>query len=558
MQVQIFNPARLSSTLATMMLPLLIMGCANKQAQDIRPSETIKQSENRLFVGPVFLTGDDEIPEAKAIVVNPAGQIITLMKEMPASTKLEIVRLNGKFALPGLHDAHMHLRGLGQQSDLVNLKGATSVEDVVNRIAQWYSKHPHANMILGRGWDQNRFRNNQMPSSDDLSGLPKIPIVLTRVDGHAIWVNDAAMKLAGETSAPEASTAAAQTITQPGIYIDHDMARIRQVLPDPSSEMVQGWLSRGLDECARNGLVAVHDMGMSVKSYLSLLALAADHPLPVRVFVYLDAMDPDTNQILEQRLEAPRVHLMGVKLMADGAMGSRGAALHGAYEDAPGHHGTLLIDGKILEETIRDVHSKGFQVAIHAIGDKANQLAIESVAAAQGSDSSRRHRIEHVQLISNDDLKAFQTLHLIASMQPTHATSDMYWVEDRIGKQRIQNAYAWRTLINAGAHLAFGSDAPVESIDPRAGIFAAISRTDIKGQPPGGWYPDQKLFVNEAIDGFSSGAAYAVHQETNRGSLKAGYQFDLTLLDIDPRAEHELWLKSQVRGTWIDGHQIMR
>jgi predicted amidohydrolase YtcJ len=553
-----------TALLALCVLSCIHSACAGSQGKPVSNASDAQSDaaiQNRLYVGPIFLTGDTEIPEAKAVVVDNDGRIVALMKQPPDETRLQVITLPGKLAVPGLHDAHMHLEGLGRKQDLVDLTGAQSTEAVVERIRDWMKDRPQNEFVLGRGWDQNLFPEKNMPQAEDLSVLPAVPIILTRVDGHAVWVNKRAMALSGisaDTTALEGGTIAVNSDGEPtGVFVDAAMDLVRKNIPPPSKETVKRWLRQGLEACAQSGLVAVHDMGMSTSTYEVLLELAAAERIPLRVFVYLNGSDPRTIDLLQESPSAPLVSLVGVKLMADGAMGSRGAALDEDYTDAPGHRGLLQMNEKILEEKVRTVHERGFQVAIHAIGDRANRAAIGAIASVQGDDLSRRHRIEHVQLLHPADFDAFKKLHLIASMQPTHATSDMGWVEERIGPVRSQQAYAWRTLLDRGAHLAFGSDAPVESIRPLWGLYAAVTRQDHQGEPKGGWHPEQKLLIHEALDGFSSGAAYAVKQEKRLGSLLTGFQFDVTLLDRDPRADASLWLDTQIRGTVVNGEAYL-
>jgi predicted amidohydrolase YtcJ len=512
----------------------------------------------KLYVGPTFLTGDEAMPEARAILVDDDGRISRVHVTDPGSSQdYERVELPGALAVPGLHDAHAHLLGIGQQKDRVDLLGSASPADVVAKVKAFAAAHPDAAVVKGRGWDQSLFEGKQFPTAADLAGAADKPVFLSRVDGHAVWVNDkvlAAAKITKDTKDPEGGRILRDAKGAPtGIFVDNAIDLVSKVLPAPSASDLERWLEAGAKAAADAGLVAIHDMGFSVDALPALEKLAAEGRLPIRVYAYLDGSDGRALEAATGFVSNDHVDVRGLKLFADGAMGSRGAALIEDYSDEAGHKGLLLTDPKVLSEKVRAIHAAGKQVAIHAIGDRGNRVALEAIDVAQGRDTSRRHRVEHAQLIHPDDFEGFVATGAIASMQPTHATSDMRWAKDRVGEARLPGAYAWRTMLVRKIPLAFGSDAPVESHKPAWGLYAAVTRQDHAGAPDGGWRPDQRLGIHEALGAFSSGAAYAVGRESEQGVLKQGYIFDVSVFDVDARNDPKAWLKAEATATVLGG-----
>lgn len=547
----------------------LAAGCSQKAAPSpSEASEAASKERPRLFSGCTFVTNDPNTPEAAAVVVSAGGLVLDLLEETPADLgPYDVVSLEGALCLPGLHDAHAHLLGIGERDDRVDLHGARSPTEVRERVAAFAAAHPDAAFIKGRGWDQSLFEGNAFPTAEQLEGVTDKPVYLSRVDGHAAWVNGPLLEQASLKPGapdPEGGRVLRDERGQPtGVFVDNAMELVSRHLPPPSEADLERWLLAGTRAAADAGLVAVHDMGMAVDALPVLRRLESEGRLPLRVFVYLDGSDERAVAAAKAaRLEIakgdpsqpPLVHVQGVKLYADGAMGSRGAALLEDYSDERGHKGTLLTEPKVLAEQVRAIHEAGLQAAIHAIGDGGNRAALDAIASAQGPDKSRRHRVEHAQLLGPDDFMAFAALGVIASMQPTHATSDMRWAEARVGKERLAGAYAWRTLLESGAPLAFGSDAPVESERPALGLYAAVTRQDADGAPEGGWLPEQRLEVDAAIRAFSSGAAYAVKREGELGALKRGYPLDLSVFSEDARQDPARWLTSQPVATVVRGN----
>lgn len=452
-----------------------------------------------------------------------------------------VIELGEGAVLPGLHDAHAHLIGLGRAAEIVDLRGAGSIDEVVERL---HAAAPREGWVLGRGWDQNRW-GGEMPTSAPLdAAFGERPVWLQRIDGHAGWASSATLALAGidaSTQAPEGGEILrGEQGAASGVLVDAAMDLVPE--PPASEADVARWAALATREAARHGLVAVHEMGMDA---LAAHAFERATGPTIRVFGYASEAWWKTGLSGWSRV-GPRdarpqpFELVGVKIYVDGALGSRGAALLEPYADRPDTSGLLLHEPESLHELVADVVAAGLQPAAHAIGDRANRSILDAYARVlntEGLDAAAlRPRIEHVQVIELADITRMRELGVIASMQPTHATSDMPWAPQRLGPQRLAGAYAWRRMLDAGVPLALGSDFPVEQVSPLLGLHAAVTRQDLSGQPEGGWLPDQRLRLDEAIAGFSAGAAYAVHREHELGRLAPGMAADLTLLERDPFA----------------------
>ena len=515
-----------------------------------------------VYAGPVFVTQDPDLPEAAAVAVDHHGRVVELYGEVPRDTEWPVVTLPGRLALPGLCDAHLHVSGIGRLREQVSLRGCRSPQEAAARVQAFAAAHPELPVIQGRGWDQSLFPGRRFPTAADLDGVCDRPVILRRVDGHAAWVNRAALRAAGISAAtpdPAGGRLLRDAAGAPlGVLVDNALDLLDGVVPPPDDATRERWLLAGLNACADAGLTAVHDMGESPAVADVAQRLADAGRLPIRLFVYLEGSVPGAVAALDRYHDAPRFAVVGVKSYADGALGSRGAALLADYGDDPGNRGLLVTDPDTLRARMAAVHRRGFQNAVHAIGDRANRLVLDIVADIQHGDTSRRHRVEHAQVVAPDDFPRFRELGVIASMQPTHATSDMRWAEQRLGPQRVLGAYAWRTMRDLGVPLAFGSDAPVENWDPLPGIYAAVTRQDKSGWPPGGWYPAQRLTDAEAVAAFTTGAAYAVHREGELGRLSRGYLFDVTVLDRDPRGRPAQWLAARVTAVVVGGEVVRR
>ena len=443
------------------------------------------------------------------------------------------------FVVPGLTDAHGHVVGLGLSLVRVDLRSCRSVEDCAARVQAVLPKIPPGAWVQGRGWDQNLYPDQHFPTRAALDVVaPRIPVYVRRVDGHAAWANSEALRRANitrNTPDPPGGKILRDANGEPtGILVDRAEDLIEKAIPPPSELEVEQAILRAQDLLVSQGLTSVHEMGISPLVADVYLRLVQAGRLKIRIYAHWSA-DPDSLEKAFRRgpLRAgpdDLFSLRSIKLYADGALGSRGAHLKAPYSDDPHNTGLVVTSAKDIEAISRRALAAGFQVSVHAIGDAANHDVLEAYARA-GVTPAARFRIEHAQIVDLADIPRFAQLGVISSMQPTHATSDMPWAEKRLGRSRLAGAYAWRRFLDAGVHLAFGSDFPVELSDPRLGLFAAVTRTDLKGRPPGGWLPEQRLTVDEALRAFTTGAAYAAFEEGWRGELRPGQAADLTVFD---------------------------
>jgi predicted amidohydrolase YtcJ len=512
------------------------------------------------YIGPRFLTGEDFVPEARVVVADEGGRVRALLREVPQPNPYKTVTLPGALAVAGLHDAHLHLEGLGEAGETFDASVPTSPKALGLAVAAFAKKNPSLAIIQGRGWDQSRYPGQVFPTAKDLDGSTTLPVILRRVDGHAALVNRVLLEKAGittDTPDPPGGRIMRNAKGVPtGVLVDNAIDLVSPALPKPSAADHERWLKAGLQAAADAGLVAVHDMGMSVDAFTVLRAMDKKAPLPVRVFVYLDGSDDAAYDVLGTVVASDTLALMGVKLYADGALGSRGAALLEDYSDEPGQRGLLLTEPPVLDARIKKAHERRSQVAVHAIGDRANRLVIDALIANRREDI--RDRLEHAQVLNVDDIPRLYAPRITVSMQPTHATSDMRWAEARLGKARLAGAYAWRSIWTSGAALAFGSDAPVESVRPTWGIYAGITGKDHDGTPAGGFLPEQTLSQAQVLRAFSRHAAWAVNLERHAGALTPGMFFDVSVFDIDAAAatdagDASAWLRAKPVATGVGG-----
>ena len=475
---------------------------------------------------------------------------------------------HGQTLLPGLIDAHGHVLALGYARNQADLVDTPSISAALDKVKAYATAHPDARWILGGGWNQEIWKLGRFPTAKELDAVvSERPVWLSRVDGHASWANTAAMKLAGitkDTKDPQGGRIERDADGNPtGVFVDGATALIDSKVPAATAQENAAALDTALAEMASVGLTGVGDAGIDLANYQLYRQYADEHKLTARIYAMILGTGDDFDTISKN---GPLIGygndfltVRAVKLFADGALGSRGAAMLKPYNDDPHNSGLLFLKPDELTARIGKALSKGYQVGIHAIGDRANREVLDSYAAAYKLHGGQnlRNRVEHAQIVSLEDIPRFVPLHLIASMQPTHATSDMNMAEGRIGAARLKGAYAWQRFIKQGTVVAGGSDFPVELPNPFYGMYSAVTRQDHNGQPPGGWLADQDMTLTQALRAFTLDAAYAEHAETTLGTLEPGKWADFILIDHDvvKDAPGNIW-NTKVLQTWVGGRQV--
>ncbi len=497
-----------------------------------------------VFVGPEA--------EARAVAGAPAGAAA------PAGVK--VLDLGGRTAVPGFADAHAHLGGLGAlERGALDLREAKSFDEVVAAVRDEAKRRKPGEWILGSRWDHESWPGRELPAHGRISeAAPENPVWLDRVDGHMGLANAAAMKLAGvtaETPAPAGGAILRDAKGAPsGLFVDNAIDLVTRAIASGQRGTYADLVLAAQARCFAVGLTTVHDAGIEPSEIATLKRLADDGKLKLNVYAMVAATGAGLRYVATEKPivgygKTRALTVRALKIIADGAMGSRGAWLLAPYADRPAdddgkpYLGLPVYDPKALRRDVATAIDRGFQVATHAIGDRANREVLDAYEQA-GRDRSDglakdfglgalRLRIEHAQLVAPADIPRFGRLGVIASMQPTHATSDMRWAERRVGPERLRGAYAWASLLKAGARICFGSDFPVEAPDPLAGFHAAVTRQDAQGSPPGGWLPGERVTREEALRGFTEWPAYAAFEEQAKGRLAPGFRADVVVLTHD-------------------------
>jgi predicted amidohydrolase YtcJ len=520
-------------------------------------ADTLISNVNGIQVG-----ADGKLQHFKALIVSDDGKV-RMTIEHPELVRIagitETVDGGGKTLLPGLIDAHGHVMGLGFAAIKLDLTGTASVDELKQRLKAYADANPADGWIIGRGWNQEILSDKRFPTAADLDAVVSDrPVWLTRVDGHAAVGNSAAMQAAGVTAAIKAPDGG-EIID--GLFVDNATNLVESKIPEPSAEIRDQALAEAQKAMLSVGLVGAADMGTAREDWDTMRRAGEAGTLKVRIISYAAA--PENWRVINDSkptgwMYGDRLRLVGTKLYADGALGSRGAYLKAPYHDRPDTRGLRFHSDAELLAMAREVAKGGGQIATHAIGDAANAQVIgvyEQLTKAYGK--SRRWRIEHLQIADPKDLPRLKPAGIIASMQPTHQTSDRLMAEARLGPKRLDGAYAWQTIAKMGVPLAFGSDFPVESPNPFPGLSAAVSRQDMNGQPPGGWRPQDRVSFEQALAGFTRGAAYAGFAERKIGSLEPGKWADFILVDRDvSQVDPQALARTQVLQTWVAGKKV--
>jgi len=511
-------------TLPLLILTALITACNPKQKVDL------------LLINAKVHTVNDSQKEATAFAIKDGkfiaiGNSDTLSQLYDATS---IINANKKPVFPGLIDAHCHFLGMGLVAQKIRLEGTKSYDDVLEKLVE-FQKNKQLPFITGRGWDQNDWEIKEYPTKDKLDLLfPDTPVAIRRVDGHALLANQAAINLAGVTIN---TTASGGEILQhdgklTGVFIDKPMELIMSVIPTPTKAETTKALQTAENICFSLGLTTVNEAGLEKHEIELIDSLQQANQLAMKVYAMASANKENLDYYLTKGVvKTDRLNVCSFKYYGDGSLGSRGAAMKKTYSDKNHHHGALIYSVKNLTETAKRIANSDFQMNTHAIGDSTNYIVLKTYKEALEGKKDRRWKIEHAQVIDPDDFHYFENI--IPSVQPTHATSDMYWAEDRIGKERIKSGYAYKKLLNTYGKIALGTDFPVEKVNPMLTFYAAVARKDLKGFPENGFQSENALTREETLKGMTIWAAYSNFEENEKGSIEVGKSADFIILDQD-------------------------
>lgn len=542
----------------TLLLPTLLTlfsACSTKKKADL------------LVTNARIYTADSSFSTAEAFALQDGkfvavGSANDLAAQFDADSTAD---LGGQSVYPGFYDPHAHFLGLGQVLDQADLVGAESYDAVIDRLKTFYQKHPEVMWLSGRGWDQNDWPEKTFPTKEKLdAAFPNVPVALMRVDGHALLVNSKALRLAQVTAGSKlAGGEVVLANGEPtGVLVDNAMQLVKRILPRPDNADKARMLLAAQKACVSLGLTTVSDAGISPDEINLIDSLQRTGKLKIRDYAMISLGEPNLNYFLKRGpFQTDRLTVRAFKLYADGALGSRGACLRQPYTDRPETGGFLLLSPAELERVTKLLYASGFQANTHCIGDSANHLMLDLYGKLLKKTNNRRWRIEHAQVVSPGDFGKFNRYSIIPSVQPTHATSDMYWATDRLGPVRVKGAYAFNDLMKQNAALggliAFGSDFPVEAVNPLFGFHAAVARQDAKNFPAGGYQMENAVDRKSALLAMTRWAAYANFEDHLRGSIAPGKQADFILLDRDiMTVPNEQLRQTKVRQTWIGGERV--
>lgn len=508
-----------------LIVPMLLGSCQTKEKVDL------------ILTSAKVYTVDQHMSQAEAIAIKDGKFVAVGTNEeiSNAYQSADTLDLKGRPVYPGFIDAHCHFFGLGLNQQQADLVGAKSYAEMLTRL-QRFAKNNPSEFIIGRGWDQNDWEDTSYPTKAALDSLfPETAVVLSRIDGHAYLVNQKALDLAGITgdTKVEGGEIILEDGQPTGVLIDNPMAMIQEIIPQTDRATATKALLDAQKQCFQYGLTTVDDAGLSKEIILLIDSLQKAGTLDMRVYAMVSNTPNDLDYFLERGvLKTPKLHVRSVKAYADGALGSRGAALKEPYSDQHNHFGAMVTPVSEIKKLANRLASTDYQLNTHAIGDSANVVVLKAYEKVLKGQQDRRWRVEHAQVIDKEDFHYFSD-NIIPSVQPTHATSDMYWAEERLGAQRIKGAYAYKTLLEQAGRIALGTDFPVEYVSPFLTFYAAVARKDVKGYPESGFQADQALSREEALKGMTIWAAYSNFEEKEKGSIEVGKWADFVVLEKD-------------------------
>lgn len=531
-----------------LLLFLIIVSCASDKIE----VDTI------ITNGTVY-TVDADFNNAEAFAIKD-GKFVAVGTTNDINKKYKAINTidaKGQTILPGFIDAHCHFYGLGLNQLQVNLRDTKSFDEVMKRVIDFHNNRP-SNFIIGRGWDQNDWDDKTYPNKALLDKLyPDTPVALTRIDGHAMLCNQAALDLAkiDVNTTIEGGEILKKDGQLTGVLIDNPMELVEAIFPEPTKQQQIDALLEAHKICTELGLTTVSDAGLDKQVIQLIDSLQQAGTLDMRMYAMISNKKENLEYYLSKgKIKTDRLNVQSVKVYADGALGSRGAALKQEYSDQHDHFGALVIGTDAFINLAEKIAKAGYQMNTHAIGDSANRFVLQTYQKTLKDLTNRRWRVEHAQIITDNDFDYFKNENIIPSIQPTHATSDMYWAEDRLGKDRIKGAYAYKTLLEKSGRLALGTDFPVEQVSPFLTFYAAVSRQDVNQFPAGGFNKDNGLTREETLKGMTIWAAYANFEEEEKGSIEAGKFADFIILDNNIMTIEEKEIPNiKVNQTYING-----
>jgi predicted amidohydrolase YtcJ len=525
-----------------------LVSCSNREKADLI-----------LFNGRIY-TVDSLFTIAEAMVIKDGKIIAVGNNDLKEHYDGEKIDLKGAPVYPGFIDAHCHFYGYSTDLVKCDLYGTGSFDEVIERVKN-YAAGNQFSWILGRGWDQNDWNVKEFPDNTLLNELfPDIPVFLMRIDGHAVLVNQKALDIAGITASTKIPGGLIEVRNGKltGILLDNAIDSVKKHIPDFPVDLKTEALLTGEKNCFQAGLTTVADAGLEKDKIFLIDSLQKAGKLKMQVYAMITFDEENKKYFFEHgKIKTDKLNVCSFKLYADGALGSRGACLLHPYSDKPGHYGFMLHDFEQLKSAAEEIYNHDFQLNTHCIGDSANRTLLHLYGLILKEKNNHRWRIEHCQTLHPDDFRLFADYSVIPSVQPTHATSDMYWAESRLGKERIKHAYAYRRLLDSFGMIALGSDFPVESINPLYGFYAAVARTDLQYYPKGGFQIEDALTREEALKGMTIWAAYSLFEENEKGSLEPGKKADFVLLNKDiMQCPIDEVPSVKVLETWIAGEKV--
>ena len=528
-----------------------LLSCQNKKSVDLIVHNTKIYTVDSMFT----------VKQAMAIKdgkIMATGSSADILNEYHSEKKIDF---EGKYIYPGINDAHAHLYGLGQNLSQVNLLDTNSFDEIIQRILDFQERNEQ-DFIIGKGWDQNDWDDKSFPTKDTLDILfPNTPIALTRIDAHAMLVNQKALDLAGIdiNTNIEGGDIIKKDGKLTGVLIDNPMSKVKAIIPPLSKDEIKIALQKAEKIAFQNGLTSLTDAGLSRKVIEIIKDMHQTGDLKIRINAMVSNNQDDIDYFINKGIvKTSRLRIGSVKVYADGALGSRGAALKEPYTDQVNHFGAMVIGLENFDDLAKTLSKSEYQMNTHAIGDSANAVVLRTYQKYLNDKPNRRWRVEHAQVLDSSEYNYFSK-NILPSVQPTHATSDMYWAEDRLGKERIKHAYAYKTLLNQAGILPLGTDFPVEKVNPMLTFYAAVSRQDTKGFPEDGFQPQNALSRKETLKGMTIWAAYAAFEEDEKGSLEPGKYADFIVLDKDLMTIDIYEIPSlKVQQTYVNGEMVYK